>query len=467
MAVKHKISFIITVLLFIGCGVMGQPDPQPKEKMSVPKKFTVEIPEVLRSIKDDQAVEQKILVEPKEENATSYKYVKDYVAKIEYVLMGMENNPIITSEILLKVYERCISTPKDEICTVPGGSFSFVLNQETVDLIKAVTPIQFSGMYLLNYAVGHHFQVGDVEFIHYSQNPNYAYGFNIEIFNLEIYSGLPKVFLQIKWSQDENRCFTGLSFDYGNGLVSPWGVHYNNAFGIKESMRIYEALDSLKMGDENNPYMTGKVFSLTNWYDDNETSSVKFNSIDSTTYWKRQLSSNIKLTKFNGLQKLLFAEHNASGSIKSNHEEVFDGEGRLLAATYCSTLSEECTLYDNTTWYTDHDNVSIFDLLKTLEFEDLKIEGELKNGDYLLLPPNYTLDSNQTIQEILDHRVGDFVVLDEVRQGVLLNNDYRDKLNELQVLYSKYNTQLDLYSVDAFDMLSDEERPTITLWSSE
>ncbi|NEW61538.1 hypothetical protein GSY74_09610 [Sulfurovum sp. bin170] len=469
----HKLVLIFILFIYVGCGLMSQPKKDEKG-LQIPEKISVDMPEALSEVSNSKKIE-KIKVPRIEGDATRYEKVKEYISEVEAVVNEIKSNLFLGNHIIADIEKQCKDVTFEKICTIPKGTLSLIVTQEVLDKLKLLVPnvFEYGDTKSLK---GEELFFGIVEFMRHDENSTYQYSLQMDMSSLNgriaFYDTkkAPKIIQVIKWSEDTNTIFSSITTKYESGLDFPWTLQYYNKPELEESMH----LNDRTIGNADYP-STNRLFSLTNQYDENDTAIVKLNSIESqeTNFGDaiEQVSSFIKLTKEMGVQKFTQTNTLLNSYKKLNREEVFDGDGLLLATTYCDTESSECQLYDSSTWYSDAEDESIFDALAEVNFEELKIvDGNLKEGEYFLLPLGYDI-AEMTAQQILELRVGEFTILDETRQGVLYDINFMDKLGELELVYAKYNDNLDALLCDKsrelFEVIKDEDLPQISLWRSE
>jgi len=469
----HKLILLSVLFISVGCGLMGQPKKDEKG-LQIPEKISVDVPKVLSEGNITQKIE-KIKVPRIEGDATKYQKVQEYITEVEAVVYEIKANLFLGNHIITDVEKRCKEVSFDTICTIPKDTLSLVITQEVLDKLKLLVPHVFDYGDTKSLK-GKKLFFGIVEFIRHYDNSTYQYSLQMDMSNLNGQLAFydtkkaPKIIQLIKWSKDTNRIFSSITTKYQSGLDFPWTLQYYNTPKLEESMH----LNDRTVGNSDYP-STNRLFSLTNRYDENETSIVKLNSIESQEtnleVAIEQVSSFIRLTKDIGVQKFTQTNTVFHSQSKLNKEEVFDGEGWLLATTYCDTKSSECDLYDSSTWYSDAEDESIFEPLADINFKELKIVGgNLKDGEYFLLPLGHVV-AELTAKKMLELRVGEFTILDGTRQGVLYDMSFVDKLEKLQVVYTKYNDNLDALLRDKdkrlFEVVKSEDLAQISLWRSE
>ena len=468
-----KLILLFVFFVYIGCGLMGQPEKDEKG-LQIPEKISVDVPKMLSDGTVTQKIE-KIKVPRIEGDATRYEKVQGYITEVESVVNEIKSNLFLGNHIIADIEKQCEEVALDNICTIPKETLSLIVTQEILDRLKLLVPnvFEYGDTKSLK---GERLFFGIVEFVKHDENSTYQYSLQMDMSNingrLAFYDTqkAPKIIQLIKWSDDENRIFSSITTKYESGLDFPWTLQYYNSPKLEESMHLNDR--TIGNADYSS---TNRLFSLTNKYDKNKTSIVKLNSIESQETNSKvaieQVSSFIKLTKDMGVQKFTQTNTLFHSYIKLNREEVFDGDGLLLATTYCDTESSECDLYDSATWYSDAEDESIFNSLSEVNFEELKIDGgSLKDGEYFLLPLGYDV-AELTAQKVLELRVGEFTILGKTRQGVLYDISFADKLDKLQLVYAKYNDNLDALLRDKnkslFEVVRSEYLPKIGLWKSE
>lgn len=467
----YYLPFSITlILLFMfSCGVHVTPA---KETIYIPKKIFSEIPSLLETSPSDK-VQSKIKVDPIEGEATGYKVIKKYIVELESIVNEIKSNIFLGNKVMSSVLEQCKTTAVGEICTITKNTLSFTIDKEALDRFRILIPHIFEYRQIKELE-GKELFFGEIEFISYDENATYQYAINMDMTEINgaigSYSKLnaPKIIQVIKWSKDENRIFSSITTKYPNGIDFPWTLHYKNRPNIEEISRLN---DKAIGKDDINIDSTSRLFTLQNRFDINETSTVKLNSIKSIPFISgkliKQTSSLLQLDKNSGFQKITETQTVGTTVRKSNKEELFSTTGKLVASTYCFNTTPECNLYDSSSWFIDVDDESLFDPLNAFDFRELKVEAlNLKEGEYLLLPINVNVLA-LTAYEVLNLSVGEFVVLQGYSQGILYDVSYREKLNELQVVYAKYNNKLDLQFKEKDDTLFeiiDERQLNLTLW---
>jgi hypothetical protein len=155
--------------------------------------------------------------------------------------------------------------------------------------------------------------------------------------------------------------------------------------------------------------------------------------------------------------------------------DIYTNTGVLLAQTGCSVASyldddtRLCTFDDFSSWFGTTEDETIFEPITTLNraFKDLKVKGgNLKNGDYFLLPPELNVTA-LTLREVSEKAVGMFINLKEQSRGSLYDLNYVDTLESLQVVYLQYNDDVKISTTQRvlpeFEILAQEDKPIFSI----
>ena len=463
---NQKVFYLLVLLMLIGCGVQVNSE---SKQIHIPEKISVEIPAILNPKKDkSNGKQEKIKIDRVEGQASGYRSVTHYISKLIRVVDEMKSNLLMGNHVIEDVEKRCQKIPLDEVCTIPANSLSLIIDKQIIKQLGLLLGDDYLWDRDIDSVIGKRVFFGEIEFIKHDSNSTYQYSLNMDmskIIDIISYDNVYKSIQKIQWAEDREQILSSLSKEISNSDSSSWTLHYHNE-SAEESMHLNDNITDYTSG------ITNRVFSLIKHpkegsYDTTLNSIKKISFMTNDNVVETKFSSLIKLEKEKGFQKFTQTD-SANSYYKINREEIFDGNGSLVATTYCDSDSSECSLYDKSTWYIDNSE-SLFEPLKKMEFEELKITGgELKNGEYLLLPKKYNI-KNMTIQEVLDAHVGEFVVLNDSMQGILYSEKYRTRLDELQLLHTVYNTQLNLSlkekKIELFEVVKEKSLPNLNLWS--
>ena len=474
MNISYRTVIIVGLLLIWGCGVHQTPDKE--EQVFIPEKISVEIPKLLTPSNNKEKIlkEQKIQEEFFGGKATGYRDVQNYIAFLENVITDIKFNIIIGNSSIVEIEKLCKSVPLNQVCSLPTNTVFINIDESLISRYEAFYPNEFR---INEKSVGKKISYDWVEFIKHDTTQTYQYEIQLNMTKIfqSLYAkeyifdaNLTSMVQNVKWSDDNNTILSSIIYSYDDNTTYPWTVHYENKPKVEETMHLHDKQI------ENTPQPSSMVnFDLTNRYDENETSIYKFNEIKEdfsfqtlnfTTY-----SAYGELTKGDGFQT--FSKNTFDkefGDSKIRTQEIFRHNGDLIATTYCSSDDEACNVFEPATWYIESEKETSFEAVEAVSFDELNITGsDLKEGEYFLLPANYDT-SSLTAQAVLADNVGTFIVFKSLNQGALYDRKYLNDLETLQVVYARYNDELEKplskKSKVLFDVLSDIERPKIKIF---
>ena len=458
------ISYIIFFTFFLGCGVMSSPT---EETLTLPQKISVAIPKVLEKKTQNK---EKILVDDIKINNSSYYDIQGYIQIYEKILDEIKSDLLLANQVMKDITNICKDRAFNESCIIPKESLTLTINEKVLNQLRLLVPENFnygSVDFLLNKKLF----FGRIEFIKYDDDKAYQYQLTMDMSNINGTIGFydqnkpPKIIQSTRWSKDKKNIFSSITKEDKFKHNEPWTLHYQQ-LNNKEIMHINNKQiheDSLK----NNILTLEKKISGK--------STIQFHqirkNINSALLFLVQDSSYIEINGTKGLQKTIKKETIDKTELITYKEEILDENGTLLGISYCKNNTPECQINNSDTWFTNNLDETIFEPFKSIEFEILKIKGGvLQEGEYWLLPKEYNIEK-LTIKEALKYRVAEFIYYQKVSQGVLYNKEYRDKLEELKLIYILYNNDLDKFSSEKnnklFQIISEEEKPTITIGVKE
>ena len=147
----------------------------------------------------------------------------------------------------------------------------------------------------------------------------------------------------------------------------------------------------------------------------------------------------------------------------------FDANGEVVFSGYCSS-SQSCDMNDENTWSTyGNDIYQPTDVEETMDNSrnnNLVIlsatGGDLKEGQYLLLAPNSTID-NLSTEEVFDMTIGEIYVSRDSKFGSIHSKDYLDALDELVMVYVDFALEeKDPLKEPIFEIITADNRPTLS-----
>jgi hypothetical protein len=501
--------FVVVFLLLVAFGCGGDTESETKTEtetsMKIPIKIDVEMPKVI-TVSDDEyrehLGEQEKTSAQRLEDENNYREVKPITLTIEQRFDETKFNIAMVNSIMDKIEERCKDTPLNKVCKIPKGNIEFSFDKQIVDeLIGFVSRKRISAVDTES-LIGESTYFGSIEFVNHDENSTYAYSLMMESSDIEnmffsIEKSKPYI-KTIRWSKDNRKIFYSSLVDSERTTV-----YYQNIPNIGE--RAY--LTSFTFTET--PFVSNThIFDLSR--EENSTDfllNIKTVDIDRIHEIQRfyQKHSYLQISEENGycstdfynrFPEISFDENNMiqeyyyNSTMDMSHQ-VFDKNGTIEATRYCAPFANaiagdfsahrECKYEDITTWTTYSDNELLFRPFDKLYFREIMIgmnfsteEGYLRDGEYFLLPPKLSV-TNLTMEDVLKHSVASFVVIDglfNVIYGFVYDKRYADmydesvhkKLNEFQIVYAKYNHDLNLSlakRVKEFEVLSDEAKPDI------
>ncbi|CAA6815759.1 MAG: Unknown protein [uncultured Sulfurovum sp.] len=467
-------------LIIFGCGV--QNNPPKKETVLIPEKIAVEIPKAftepsVQYIQKTQTTKHsKIEVEPHGGISEGYQRLVTNTLVIEELIKRIKFNIILENTVMPEIQKLCESVPLNVVCTIPSNSVELNVTEALISEYEKLYPKAFD---INEEVVGKTISFGLMEFVRYDNNQSYQYALNANL--TEIYNQLytkayifdtnyKQLIQNVQWSEDNHTVLSTLDTGYEEKISEyPWTLHYKKAPSIEETMHLFHK--SLVAKPEQSLMLN---FDLTTKEDENKTTIFKMNDIqetfsfDSLSYYT--LSSYGELNQAQGFERYSRNEYdNIYGDTKYRQDEVFDVNGTNIASSYCSDSEyDECALYDRSTWYIDSNDSSLFEPFKDIGFNELKITGgNLEEGEYFLMKPDFNL-SNPSAQEVLAQNIGSFLVFKESRQGAIYDSSLLESLNDLPILYAKYNQVLKVplvsREVQLFEKVKASDTPELTLY---
>lgn len=471
-----KMSWVVIMLFFgLGCAVMSQPDTEEPQKIDLPPKANVDIPQALNP-ESNLGLLEKIKVEKQTGYARGYENLVNYIDFVEYIIEQVKLMIPLFDASMLEIQKACQGTKINEVCRIDSGKVSVVFDDALLSTLRSLLQVdpQMSNRLVLGEAI----EYGDIEFAQYDNTHTYNYKLSIDItaFEALVYDlnlSNSKSLHVIEWSDDNNTVLSSRYSGEGDNFKKVWTISYQNK-STKERMHLYD----MEFDDEPNPHYVNQytnTFTLTKLFDLNKTYYAKYNSItnpfsffEGRTAYK--FSSYTKLTNTIGYQRYVTSEPFLSGDPLYREDSVFDNFGRLLAVTYCDEADESCRIEDKESWYSDAEDERVFDPIDKLPvaFIPLKIRGGnlRKEGSYFLLPKGVNI-KEMGIDEVVVKSVGEFIYAYDATQGILYDDTYSDTLETLQLVYSKYNDEVGLslakHDEVAFEVVNNQDRPTIEL----
>jgi hypothetical protein len=499
-------------LVVFGCVGDGKSEikTETKTSMKIPINIDIEMPKVI-TVSDDEfreyLGEQEKTSAQRLQDENNYREIKPITLTIEQRFDDTKFTISMVNSVLSEIIEEyCKETPVNKVCKIPKGSLELLFDKQIVNELmgfvgrKRISDVDAESL------IGKSAYFGSVEFVHHDKNNTYDYSLMMDSTDIEniffsIEESKPSI-KTLKWSEDRHKFFysslinnerTTLYYqNIPNSGERAYLTHFivsempfvsnTHIFDLSREHNRTDFLLNIKTIDIDTLYDTQRFYQKHSYLQVSEE-----NGYCSTDFYNRY--PELSVDGDNIIQELYY-----NSTIDMSHQ-VFDKNGRIEATRYCAPFANananataedlfaprECDYEDITTWTTDSNNALIFKPFDKLYFREIEItmnysteDGYLKDGEYFLLPPKLNI-SNLTMEDVLKQSVASFVVIDgfsNVTYGFVYDKRYADmydetvhkKLNEFQIVYAKYNHDLNLSlakRVKEFEVLSDEVKPDI------
>jgi len=310
---------IISFLLFViwGCGTMAKEE----DKISVPQKVSIEMPKVLK-------------IEKNKEKSLAYKELKEDVAYVEELSMGIEINLLFINEVASQIDNRCKKIVINSICNIPEDTLFFTFDENLSQRYRDLTGEKAI------YTIGEELTYGKIEFIRYPKSETYQYRLKMDT---SFYSKDEVSSETITWSEDKHKIVasfkqksstleTEILIDYLQKKNGEKSILVDDLYLDKRNNRSDDFyLDLVKLTDINETYFINSRSLAINEFSEEYT-------IDA----EGELSNSGGYLDFNGIYYgEAFKEY-----------ESFDNEGNQLESLYCYE-NLECDMEDEESWFED------------------------------------------------------------------------------------------------------------------
>ena len=503
----RKITLVFFSLLIVfGCGKDGKSEikTETENSMKIPINIDIKMPKVI-TVSDDEfreyLGEQEKTSAQRLQDENNYREIKPITLNIEQRFDDTKFNISMVNSVISKIEERCKNIPLDKVCKIPKGSLEFLFDKQIVDeLIGFVGRTKISDVDAES-LIGKNAYFGSVEFVHHDKNNTYDYSLMMDSTDIEniFFSTeeLKSSIKTLKWSKDRYKFFysslvnserTTLYYqNIPNSRERAYMTHFifsempfvsnTHIFDLSRENNRTDFLLNVKTIDIDTLYKTQRFYQKHSYLQISEK-----NGYCSTDFYNRY--PELSIDEDNIIQELYY-----NSTMDMSHQ-VFDKNGSIEATQYCAPFENaidgdlsaqaECKYNDITTWTTDSNNELIFKPFDKLYFRQMKIlmnystkDGYLKDGEYFLVPPKLSV-TNLTMEDVLKQRVASFVIFKGIEgyYGFVYDKSYDDmydetvhkKLNEFQIVYAKYNHDLNLSldkRVKEFEVLSNKVKPVI------
>ncbi len=419
-------------------------EPEVEEEESIlPPKINIDFPTMLKedaTIEETNTTQEENLSTPKQD--LGYQQLKKSITKIDKIIDLAEINLAVLDQIMPEVQQRCEGM---SVCIFRANHLSMVMDNRTLARIDAILgeDNDSSGLFDDNKTA---VSFGELGFYTYDENQSYEYLLTLDLLHTTLYRPNPALKREVqtmKWREDHQDVLT--IYDYeDNETNQSVTLHYLIDESGKETMHVYNQDNSQKVGyQENTSLVLSKEESDQNSSEDNGTYTLTANSILKQTVGDElnvsSFSSNIEID--NNRSLLLF-----SGSVVDEHS----GEEITLSSELSCENNQSCE--ENATRLDDEEGDEV------VLFELRIVGGNLKDGDYLLLPPDTTAEMLD-MATIFDESLGGFTVVGDDRQGALHSEAFLYLLNSLVIVYLDPSQD----SKNMFEIVKLEDKPTLRI----
>lgn len=433
-----KTKLIIILLFFLlGCGTMFDEDKNSssKEKITIPKEVSIEIPEILK--KDDKnkknSNKKRFLKVTKKPISRGYMQLKNSIESVEETQELLNINLLLAEQVIDNIVTLCKETAISTTCKIDSGEVLFVFNDK---FITDVRKILGEDDYEIEEERDKVYPLGKIEFTQYNQDEIYQYDLVMDITLISATTDNNDTTIQIiRWSSNEKQVFSSttikensISIDYLKKNNAEKQMVINNKYYEKQSDLIGNLyLKIIERGDEN------QTFDINSIYNNNIEKSSSIGEISNQGGF---------LSIAGDYDSELYKEH-----------YLFNNNGEIISSRYCDN-SLICDLDDNNTW---------IDM-----FTEIRLGGtggDIKDDAYyLLFHPNtnieaFSLDTKEDVEYIIGSIIGELFIFENSIYGTLLDNTYTNQLDKILIV------QFDSENIkNPFIFLTKKERPTLYLY---
>jgi hypothetical protein len=463
MKTKQILLSLTLSVLLLACNSSStntDTPPTESEKISVPKKIGVVIPNALNKSSTTSTAQKSGEAAVTASPSMGYLQLIDSVSELSLTKKSIEIELLVIAHIMSDITQYCANTPLDTTCTIPKGELTLTFNNELVNEIKEIEP-NITGL------EGQTQVLDKIEFTQNNDTQAFQYTFKIYAENDTSNSS-------IQWSKDEKH------------IRSAYEGYENSKLTFTSSINYDELSNANKKMTVNDTFMNP----------DGEKETFHFNIVDKgNEYYTIEASENFEFGKFSSLGELskkggYLVFTGIYDDEKFSEKEIFDAEGNLLSSSFCNS-SIECTFDDTTTWQTSGvENPSIeedfeidndIDDLEYYDYTPLKVTGGNLQGElYFLLDPALLAQdigieemSTSMIEKAL---VGDIYNFNGEMVGSLYNNKHSKSLASLvlvEVIFANNidnntpiaadATQNSTYAEPTYKAVSKADTPTLTV----
>jgi len=459
-------------LILMGCGSDSgnntSSNGEPKSTITVPTEISMEIPKALVTEKKLEKIKKQeventsfdtsstpVPIEVDSSMSRGYLELKSDIEQVEDTKKELAINLLLADKVMPKIEESCQDIPLGTTCTIEFGKLSFVLDQDMLHDIEEITneeiPTEVSSE-----IENREIQLGKTSFTQYSSTEDYQYALVMDMTPVEnnFDSEVMESTQTLKWSKDENHIWSMYSIK-DSDMESNMALRYVKKENGQVEVEINDKFEETLSTVEDNEIMKGEFnLKITNLNDDYKITS---SSIDYEQGKKMGSSSSVGEISDSKGGYLSF-----KGVFDGNEyreKEQFNANAEVIFSKYCDS-DQECDLNDESTWIEQgNDDV---ELPFESDFVSLTVSGgNLKEGQFLLLAPNSTIE-NLSFDEIFEASIGEIYVVEEGIYGMLYSKDYLSQLNELVLVYVNMPfDENEPLGEPTFELVGDDKYPTL------
>lgn len=214
------VANISLVLIVLGCGTMFDSGGNSKEKITIPKETSIQMPKILKK-------------DTKNSISEGYKRLKDNIEDVELSQKISKIYRLLAEQIIEEVESSCQEIAIDKKCIIEADKLSIVFDDKFMRNFKNIIDEEPSSAILE--LKDKPMLLGEVEFTEYNTTQIYHYDLKMNTSQITQAFGIDKNSTQsIKWSKDERDVFTFISDESNRTETSTSVTYHKNEDGSKE-----------------------------------------------------------------------------------------------------------------------------------------------------------------------------------------------------------------------------------------
>jgi hypothetical protein len=412
---------LVASLLITACGGGGSTPSQPiddKDKVSVPQKISIDIPDSLKNKRTADGNRGKLSLSKTTEDKSieSYGYIQlqTTISQAEKTIGSIKENMKYLNLMMPNIIGECKDTPNDETCNIESGVIKLTVE-------------------------GQNLSMGEVKYTQQADSKKYQH---IVVLDLKptlesMGQTIAKDLETVKWSTDEKHIETFSDVKFENESYT-MQLRYDKAEDNSSKMTITDSFSNTEMKGN----FTLKL--------DEKSDAINTVNIETTGTFQvdgtRDTFNSQGVVSDNGgylVSKGSFFDSNYA------EKETFDATGKLLQSTYCHN-NEGCNIADSSSWIKYDNEAGIVDRFDETGFDDNfpeDIDIDLQEPleltftqsesfpEYtycMILPSDYNGSLNE--DDVYDNSVGSFGRFDDELFGVLFEINEKENINSLPLL---------------------------------